>query len=411
MPNRCHFVLVFVLLWPSTNAWLPIFKRNSEFIAKHHATILECHSETEPDSNLYFYDHDGAKISYRKYESFSITTQQRSAAANLLLIHPVGIGQSAWFWDRFIADWFQNSKTNSNSTSTVYTVNLLGCGVNSERNALWNMTKQTKQCATHELSEFPVSLPLLSWVEQCETMIKEVICPKCSTQSQSNGSKNQIFRNRRWNFSKSALRPAVEGSNADIAESKAMITIVAQGGLAPVAILLAARNPSLIKDLILTSPPTFEELTKNIPESELRFNYKALCNPILEKIAFRLLESRWAIKFFSDLFLFARQCDSEWIIRTINESGPDVRQPVQLFNAGYCSYRSFQEELCNEITQPTLIVRGKEDTRDCLIYAEKLRNCYIKIIDGKNVLPWESSQECCAAIQAFLNTAIQKIDC
>jgi pimeloyl-ACP methyl ester carboxylesterase len=367
------------------------------------------HSEINQQRQLQFYDYDGANISYRKYKT-NLTTPQQNKDTTLLLIHPIGIGQASWFWDRFISDWF-NAKTSNNATSTIYTVNLLGCGVTTERNAEWNMTKQTQQYASPESSILPVSLPLLSWVGQCEAMIKNVICKNCSAmQIESINANNKVSPQNKWSIAKKAFwranlylgRTKLKNASKNTSKSNELITIVAQGGLAPVAILLAARNPSIVAQIILTSPPTFDDLTKSISESELRFNFNALCNPLLEKLAFSILESRWAVMLFSNLFLFARPCDCEWINRTIKDSGPDVRKPVQLFNAGYCSYRSYQEEL-NKIIQQTLILRGNEDNRSSDEYASILKNCLVKRIPGKNVLPWESSLDSSAAIKEFLN--------
>jgi pimeloyl-ACP methyl ester carboxylesterase len=367
------------------------------------------HSEIQQESDLQFYNYDGAKISYRKYNSCPSTSQQNKDTT-LLLIHPIGIGQASWFWDKFISDWF-STRPNSNETVSIYTVNLLGCGVTTEKNAQWNMTMQTQQYTLPESLEMPVSLPLLSWVKQCESLMEQVICQNNSVmQMGSTATGKDILPQNRFNIAKNALirtflKPSSQNqdnSNYNVLKGNKTMTVVAQGGLAPVATLLAARNPGIVTSMILTSPPTFDDLTKCVLESELRFNYKALCNPLLENIAFSILESRWAIQFFSNLFLFARPCDIKWINRTMNEAGPRVRKPVQLFNAGYCSYRSYQEELCNMISQPTLILRGTEDIRDSDSFAKSLKDCTSRRISGKNVLPWESSLECCSTIKEFL---------
>ena len=392
----CIFILILAVLTvvPSTNAWLQ--RSNSRIISefgKPESATREDHSKSRQQGELQFYEYDGAKISYRKYYNLP-TSQPESQTAVILLIHPIGIGQASWFWDRFISEWFSNK----NTTGILYTVNLLGCGVTTERNAPWNMTRQTQQYSLPEISELPVSLPLMSWVEQCEAMLQQVILQKDPSSS------IHILPNAgsRWNLVKNALNQGFISESID----KVTVTIIAQGGLAPVAALLAARNPDIVQGMILTSPPAFDDLTKSVPESELRFNYKALCQPLVEKLAFSVLESQWAIQFFSNIFLFSRPCDSEWINRTMNESGPSVRRAVQLFNAGYCSYRSYEEELKDKIYQPTLILRGTGDNRDCDAYANAIPNCSFQKINGKNVLPWESSSECCTAIKAFLDATI-----
>lgn len=376
---------------------------------KPEASVHRNYSKTQQQEKFQFYDYNGAKISYRKYYSkHHANTQQQSRTISLLLIHPIGIGQASWFWDRFISEWCNSSFT-TDSNYIIYTVNLLGCGVTSERNTLLNMTKDTQQSRPPEASNLPVSLPLLLWVEQCEAMLKQVICHDQSTTIESNRRRNQALSNDRWHLIKKIMKIASlnQFQTQQLVESEFKfndkVAVVAQGGLAPVAILLAARNPSLIKQMILTSPPTYKDLTASIPESELHFNLNALCNPFLESIAFRVLESKWAIQFFSNLFLFSRPCDKEWIDRTLAELGPAVRRPVQLFNSGYCFYRSYEEELLNLIVQPTLILRGNSDNRDCKTFKDKLMNCSTIKIEGKNVLPWESSFKSCNAIKEFID--------
>ncbi|MGG6293717.1 alpha/beta fold hydrolase [Leptolyngbya sp. AN02str] len=41
----------------------------------------------------------------------------------LLLIHPIGVGLSRWFWERFIKAWYESGQRN-----VIYNPDLLGCG-------------------------------------------------------------------------------------------------------------------------------------------------------------------------------------------------------------------------------------------------------------------------------------------
>lgn len=407
MIRRCCFFFLFSMILRRTTSWL--FQQSNRFglkignPLKPQASVQRNYSKTQQEEKFQFYNYDGAKISYRKYNSMhQASTQQQSRTIALLLIHPIGIGQASWFWDRFICEWCKSSFT-TESNYIIYTVDLLGCGVTSERNTLWN--KHTQQYTSPEASNLPVSLPLMLWVEQCEAMLKQVICHDQSKNIESNLRRNQAVSNDRLHLLNKIMK--IASLNQVQTESEFIfydeVVVVAQGGLAPVAILLAARNPSLIKQMILTSPPTYKALTTSIPESELHFNMNALCNPFLERIAFGVLETKWAIQFFSNLFLFSRPCDKEWIDRTIAALGPAVRRPVQLFNSGYCFYRTFEDELLNMIIQPTLILSGISDNRDYKTYQAKLMNCSTIKINGKNVLPWESSIECCTAIKEFID--------
>lgn len=180
-------------------------------------------------------------------------------------------------------------------------------------------------------------------------------------------------------------------------------TLVCQGGLAPVAVLLAARNPQLVERLILASPPTWDDMTTAVPAKELERNYWFLTNPWTSTPAFSLLESKWALRFFSNAFLFSEPCDEEWISRAHEAAtAGDLRQPVAAFNAGLCNHRSFQEELETMISQPTLILSGEGDKRDRQGYVDNMPNCQWAQLPGTcNVLPWEDPEGFNRAVQEF----------
>jgi pimeloyl-ACP methyl ester carboxylesterase len=170
--------------------------------------------------------------------------------------------------------------------------------------------------------------------------------------------------------------------------------VIAQGGLAPVGIMLAKRNPFTISNLMLTSPPTYKDVTTAIPSAELQRNYDFLRSPFFGSIAFNLLESRALIQFFSNRFLFQNECDDEWLDETGRESVVvSARTPVQAFNAGLLQHRSFEVDL-KESPQPKLIVSGEGDKRavDRQPYKEQLDSCTLVTIPGLNVLPWESPE-------------------
>ena len=134
-------------------------------------------------------------------------------------------------------------------------------------------------------------------------------------------------------------------------------------------------------------------MTQSVPEKELERNYNFLRSPIWGNLAFRILESRKAIEFFSNQFLFSNKCDDLWLNKTENEFGIDSRAPVQVFNAGFCMNRSLEEELMT-LQQPTLIVEGKDDTRTPRDeYIQNMNNCQTTVLPGKNVIPWEYPKE------------------
>jgi pimeloyl-ACP methyl ester carboxylesterase len=201
----------------------------------------------------------------------------------------------------------------------------------------------------------------------------------------------------------------VQGSNDALswpfaARQQRRYIVLAQGGLATVALLVAARNPNSCRALILTSPPT--DLNTAVPEQELARNYAFFAGPLTSPLAFAALESRAAIRLFSNLFLFAPPgCDESWLDQTAFEISPQARPPVSVFNAGFCQARSFAPEL-QELTQPLLILQGQDDEARNAdrqdFYEGQVSDCQVTTLPGKNVLPWESPVETSTAIRSFL---------
>ena len=156
--------------------------------------------------------------------------------------------------------------------------------------------------------------------------------------------------------------------------------------------MLARRNPLQVGALMLTSPPTYKDITTPVPQIELERNYNFLKSPILGSLAFALLENKALIRFFSNAFLFSEECDDQWLDETEKESSrKEARTPVQAFNAGLLQHRSFEQEL-KESPQPKLIVSGDGDKRvvDRQSYSTEVDQCKLQTIKGTNVLPWEN---------------------
>lgn len=324
-----------------------------------------------------FYEHDGYKISYR----FKPASKGYELDPPVLLVHPIGIGLSSWFWENFLESWGEGP--------AVYSPDLLGCGVEYGSDA-WDPD-------TRGMS-FP-----LGWTNCLETFMKTVMADDMSKQRQ--GITN-LFRN-------------VMGTE----NNSGGIVVVSQGGLAPVGVQLASRNnlsdnvqsgyatsSTFVSKLILFSPPVWNEMTTSIPSDELERNYNFLKSPILGRAAFKVLESRNAVKFFSDLFLFKDKSDDKWLDMACDSNVPlekkiKARPPVMVFNAGYCNHRSFEYELVENIDQPVLVLSSEYDNRNDghKEYATKMKNCSIETLgSGKNVLPWESPSESVNAVKSFI---------
>ena len=331
------------------------------------------------------YEYDGWNLTYR-----SKTAQDRKTPT-LLLVHPVGIGLNSWFWKRVIDCW----------PGPVLAPDLIGCGIENGGDG-WVP------------SERGLSFPL-GWVRGCEALLKSqgMAVPlnlsndsvdnteNSKTDDGSDGSTNDWLQS----FVKktaSSMDPLRGILNSAIGTK---VVVVAQGGLAPVGVMLAARNPSSVSHLVLTSPPTWKDMTTAIPEKELKFNFDFLSSPVLGRAAFALLESRWAVEFFSNAFLFGngQQCDKEWLDRACSNTDEASRPPTMAFNAGLCNHRSFEEEM-TELSQSTLILSGTDDKRfkDRVGYVDNMQDCTMLALPGQNVLPWECPEAVCDAILAFV---------
>ena len=322
-------------------------------------TRMQAESEEVGAVSMGTYKHDDYwKVSFRESPPPRPSDCEHDGLS-ILCIHPVGIGLSSWFWERVMLEMNRHQGIDGDQGSDtsrmvkVYAPNLIGCGT-TEGSDPWDPDVRG------------LSFPL-GWVQGCETLIRHI--EKQSTIQQQS--------RRRW-------------------------VIVAQGGLAPVGVLLASRNPQLVEKLVLASPPPWKDMTTPIPQIDLKRNYNSLRNPLFGDLAFRVLESRWAIEFFSNQFLFSEPCDDDFLRRTLEIACVDDRAPVQAFNAGLCQHRSYQEELCSlDETQSTLIVAGLDDKRTRNEYLANMKNCFIQKIPGTNVLPWESPREFARALKKF----------
>lgn len=283
------------------------------------------------------FEHQGFRCAYR-----------RKAAAPgyeknppIMLIHPIGIGLSSWFWDKFLEAW---------SGSELFVPDLIGCG----ESAVWDP------------SDKGLFLPL-DYVRQLGTL-----------------------------WSKEIRRPMV---------------VMSQGGLAPLAVLLAARanedfrGDRAVCGVVLASPPTWSEMVNVFDDKEVENNYRQLSSP-LGLLGYRVLLSRFFIRFFSEVFLFAsNKADDRWLDEACARATMDVRWPIIAFNAGLVGLPSLLTELTQVIKQPTLVLSGDTDRRsaDRTGYADGMADCQLEELPGQNVLPWESPAETCKRVAAFVN--------
>lgn len=306
-------------------------------------------TSTAKSAQVKSYEYDGYKLTYL----YKPASPQYRNAQPILLIHPIGIGMSSWFWERLMEQ----------DGPALYAVDLIGCGLAHGADH-WDPTIRG------------MSVPL-AWVKACEALMQERVISKPGA-----GLLHLVSPPRRY-------------------------SVVAQGGLAPVGVLLAAWNTGTVGNLILTSPPT--DLSTPVSQEDLAKNYGFFTGRLSAPLAFGLLESRFAVRFFSNLFLFDQPCDNEWLEKAEEEACKAARAPVQVFNAGFCQARSYDAELQTlaDSNISVLILQGQGDTARnddrSSYYTDKLaQNCQIETIPGKNVLPWEASDETARAMRKFL---------
>jgi len=364
--------------WPNYSSFSCQFSRLNAAISSTDDKVKQ-ESDTNPYT-IQSYSHKGGwdKVTYL----YQPATPGYENAPPLVFIHPVGIGISSWFWTRVMKsikeEWSSSSPSLSQGHPAIYAVDLLGCGLENGADA-WDP------------SEKGLFFPL-SWVEAVETFIQSEVLP------------NKEYRT---SFSAEFLTNLFGNGDTSSKDNDDGCVVIVQGGLAPIGVMLASRNPTnIVSKLILTSPPIWKDMTTAIPQGELERNYNFLRSKPWGSLAFALLESRQAVQLFSNLFLFSNDCDEEWLeLTALGAKDPSGRTPIQAFNAGLCNHRSFEMEM-KSIEQPTLVVGGCDDKRQELrqSYGEEMKNCQlVRMDEGQNVIPWENPGALVRVIQEFIS--------
>jgi len=180
-------------------------KTLSSFAHRLHATESESKQQTISNSNP-------ASISIENYthKEWKLTYLYKKAAPGhehekpIILIHPIGVGISSWFWTKLMTAYGDHD----NDNPAIYAPDLIGCGLEHGADA-WIPEEKGLF--------FP-----LSWVEGVETLMETVVIPRYTQQSQlqfqlqSHPKAGTSFQNG-------------EGGNIDC-------TVVVQGGLVRITI-------------------------------------------------------------------------------------------------------------------------------------------------------------------------------
>lgn len=274
-----------------------------------------------------------------------MTDQTIPANSSLLLIHPVGVGLSAQFWDRFIRHW-----SSTGDDRELVAPDLLGCGT--------------------------------------------APCP------------NQPLKPDDW---ATALIASLQQRNSE------PVILVSQGASLPIALAVMNKAPQLVTGLIAISPPGWRVLKNPFPTQRSKQLWNILFNGVVGKLFYRYARRRQFLKSFSENNLFARQqdVDEEWL-EMLHEGSKvmDTRWAVFSFLAGF--WRCGWESTLTSVDKPFLVVFGRsatgigrssnwDDLEERLkTYNTKLINAEIQTIEGRNVLPYESTEQCVNCIQRWL---------
>ncbi|MDZ8087377.1 MAG: alpha/beta hydrolase [Nostoc sp. DedQUE12b] len=288
-----------------------------------------------------FYSWQNYRCAYEVHQPINTTSE----GVPLLLIHPIGVGLSRRFWQRFCREWYNSGQRNS-----IYNPDLLGCGE----------------------SDMPyVAYTPSDWAEQLQSFLQTVV-----------------------------QKPVI---------------LVVQGALLPVAIQLVQKEPNLIAGLVLSGPPTWALMTNKPPKWQEKFLWNVLDSPFGSAF-YRYARTPKFLRSFSIRQLFASEnaVDAEWLNTLVaGAENTASRHAVFSFLAGF--WRDDYTSFIASIQQPTLAVMGeiassisqdnKKETPD-----ERLAQylaCFPKSqgikINGRNVLPYESTTEFVAAIAPFIN--------
>ena len=266
-------------------------------------------------------------------------------AARLLLIHPIGVGLSSRFWDRFITCWRA-----SDNTTALLAPDLLGCGESEHPN---------QQLAPED------------WATQLIDLLKE--------------------------------------------HNNAPAVLVSQGASLPIALAVLETAPELVSGLVAISPPSWRILEEPFPKMQSQLLWRLLFQGPIGSLFYRYARRRAFLKSFSINNLFAnhKDVDSEWL-DTLGQEATNMttRWATFSFLAGF--WRRNWTKQWQDIKQPiwllfglkaTGIGRSKnwDDAQERInAYAQQLPNAVSASIDGRNVLPYESTDACVTQLQSWL---------
>ena len=287
-----------------------------------------------------YYQWQKYKCAYTSYNDDSTSEYA------IVLIHPIGVGLSGNFWQRFL-----NAQAKSSVKMPIYNPDLLGCG---------------------ESDLVRIAYDPKDWASQLNFFIDKVV--------------------------------------------KKPVILVVQGASFPIAIYMSSGDlkSENIKGLILSGPPAWNIMINggNLRISEIIWNL--FFDNIIGSLFYQYARRREFIKSFSikQLFAESQDVDNEWLdMLTEAAVEPKTRYAVFSFLAGF--WRKNYSKLMKQLDQKILLLMGDKATsvskdgfketpqQRIELYEKNITNVEGKIIKGRNVLPYESTDEFLAEVISF----------
>lgn len=282
------------------------------------------------------FSYDGWQCSYRHKKPASSST----AVPPVLLIHPIGIGMSSWFWEPLMAALEDHE---------VFAPDLLGCGASEA----WDP------------SERGLFIPL-DYVRQAEELWRQEIGRPCVVVTQ--------------------------GGLAPVGVSLATRATDTWDGARAVS------------HLVMCSPPTWRDMAAGTPRDAVVRNYDLWTGPLGRGGYGVLRRRRFVQFFSNSFLFAGKPDDVWLERCCDEALEPAKEHPVFAFNAGVVGARGLYDELVSLSQPTLLCEGAKDGRvkqRDA--YVENVRDCgRVRIADSLNVLPWETPLATANAITSFV---------
>lgn len=291
-------------------------------------------------STTQYYQWHKYKCAYTSYN------KDANSQYAIVLIHPIGVGLSGIFWQRFL-----QAQEKSPVKMPIYNPDLLGCGAS-------------------DLAR--VAYDPKDWASQLNYFIEQVV-----------------------------QKPVI---------------LVVQGASFPIAIYMSSGDlkSDLIKGLVLSGPPAWNIMINGGNQRISEILWNIFFDSFIGSLFYQYARRREFIKSFSlkQLFANAEEVDDEWL-DMLSEAAVETKTRYAVFSflAGF--WRKDYSKLMSQLEQKILVLMGdkassvskdgfKETPEKRIeLYQKNIPNLEGKIIKGRNVLPYESTDDFLAEVIDF----------